>query len=224
MSVALAVIAKEPVAGRVKTRLCPPCTPEQAAALAASALADTLQAVAATPATRRIVVLDGEPGDWLPAGFEIIPQVGGGLDARLAAAFRAVAEPLLLIGMDTPQVSPALLGHAVSALESPGVDAALGFTEDGGYWGIGLRHSHRELFHGVPMSQDDTGSLQHERLLEHGLVVDASLPVLIDIDDITAARSVAAEAPSLKFSRMLRDLALSDSRDLAAATGEPVRS
>lgn len=60
---ALAVIAKAPVAGRVKTRLCPPCTPQQAAALAGAALQDTLAAVAATPAHRRVLVLDGEPDD-----------------------------------------------------------------------------------------------------------------------------------------------------------------
>ena len=223
MSVAIAVIAKEPVPGRVKTRLCPPCTPEQAATLAAAALADTLEAVAAAPATRRIVVLDGAPGDWLPEGFEVVPQSSGGLDVRLAAAFEAIAEPLLLIGMDTPQASPALLSHAVAALESPGVDAALGLTEDGGYWGIGLHRSHHALFHGVPMSQDDTGPLQRERLLAHGLVVDASLPTLIDIDDIAAARSVAAVNPDLRFSRALRGFSLDRSAHEIVAAGGEVR-
>ena len=58
----LLVMAKAPVAGRVKTRLCPPCTPAEAAAIAEAALADTLDAVAACGAGRRIVALDGEPG------------------------------------------------------------------------------------------------------------------------------------------------------------------
>lgn len=63
---ALLVIAKQPVPGRVKTRLVPPCTHEQAAALAEAALTDTLHTVLKVPATRRVLVLDGEPGPWLP--------------------------------------------------------------------------------------------------------------------------------------------------------------
>jgi len=105
----LLVIAKEPVAGRVKTRLVPPCTPEQAAALAEAALADTLHAVLAVPARRRVLVLDGEPGPWLPPGFDVMPQCGGGLDERLAGAFAAISGPALLVGMDTPQLTPGLL-------------------------------------------------------------------------------------------------------------------
>ena len=70
----LLVIAKQPVPGRVKTRLVPPCTYEQAAALAEAALADTLRTAATVPARRRVLVLDGEPGPWLPPGYDIVPQ------------------------------------------------------------------------------------------------------------------------------------------------------
>ena len=79
----LLVIAKQPVPGRVKTRLVPPCTHEQAAALAEAALADTLDTVLMLPARRRVLVLDGRPGPWLPPGFDIVPQCGGPLDERL---------------------------------------------------------------------------------------------------------------------------------------------
>ncbi|MFE0102501.1 DUF2064 domain-containing protein [Streptomyces sp. NPDC059009] len=103
------MIAKEPRPGRVKTRLTPPFTPEEAAELAEAALCDTLRAVAATPARRRVLVLDGTPGPWLPPGFDVVPQCPGGLDARLAAAFAGCDGPALLIGMDTPQVTPDLL-------------------------------------------------------------------------------------------------------------------
>ena len=68
--------------------------------------------VAATPSTRRICVLEGEPGPWLPEGFEVIPQVSGGLDARLAAAFAAATGPMFLVGMDTPQITPELLAYS----------------------------------------------------------------------------------------------------------------
>ena len=106
----LIVVAKSPVAGRVKTRLCPPCTPHQAAAIAEAALADTLATAAATPASARVIALDGTPGPWIPDGFVIVPQLGTGLDQRLANAFAAVSGPAVLIGMDTPQITPAGLG------------------------------------------------------------------------------------------------------------------
>ena len=124
MSARLVVIAKAPVAGRSKTRLTPPCTPEQAAGLAEAALADTLAAVAATPCDERVLVLDGDPGAWLPAGFEVIPQCEGGLGERLASAFSHHGGPTLLIGMDTPQVSPALLERSLGELRF--YDAVLG--------------------------------------------------------------------------------------------------
>jgi uncharacterized protein len=86
----LIVLAKAPVAGRVKTRLCPPLSGEQAANIALAALKDTLRAVAAVPADHHILVLDGEPGDWVPEGFVVIPQKLGLLDQRLIDAFNDV--------------------------------------------------------------------------------------------------------------------------------------
>ena len=76
----LMVIAKEPVPGRVKTRLTPAYTPAEAAELAEAALSDTLAAVASVGVTRRILALAGSPGRWLPPGFDVIAQRGGGLD------------------------------------------------------------------------------------------------------------------------------------------------
>lgn len=99
----LLVIAKEPLPGRVKTRLTPPFSPAEAARLAEAALADTLHTVLALPAARRVVVLAGAPGPWLPPGIEVVEQGPGGLDERLAAAFGACTGPTLLIGMDTPR-------------------------------------------------------------------------------------------------------------------------
>jgi uncharacterized protein len=199
---ALVVIAKAPVAGRSKTRLTPPCTPAQAAALAQAALADTLEAVAATRALRRVVVLDGEPGAWLPGGFEVVAQRGGGLDERLAGAFEDVGGPALLIGMDTPQVTPTLLEEGAAALLQDGVDAALGLAGDGGYWAIGLREPDTALFAGVPMSEAATGATQRARLEAAGLRV-AILPELRDVDTIADARAVAALAPEGRFARAL---------------------
>ena len=101
------MIAKEPVAGRVKTRLCPPCTPEQAARLARAALEDTLAACdRAAGGARRVLVLDGRPGAWLPPGWDVLPQRGGDLAERLAAAFEDAAAPRSSSGWTRPTSSP----------------------------------------------------------------------------------------------------------------------
>ncbi len=195
---AIAVIAKAPVAGRSKTRLTPPCTPDQAAALASAALVDTLAAVAATPGARRVVVLDGVAGSWLRPGFETIPQRGAGLAQRLAAAFSDIGEPALVVGMDTPQLTPRMLTHALGRLAA--ADAVLGAACDGGYWSIGLRHADDAVFAGVPMSSRTTCGVQRARLHALGLSTH-ELPVLRDVDDITDARAVAALAPRTHFAR-----------------------
>ncbi len=199
------MIAKAPAPGRSKTRLCPPCTPEQAAALAEAALADTLEAAAAAPCDGRTLVLDGSPGDWLPEGFGVVPQCGGGLGERLAAAFSRRTGPTLLIGMDTPQVGPELLGESLEALERPGVDSVLGLAEDGGYWAIGFRRPDPAAFEGVPMSSARTGAAQLERLRRLGLRV-RHLPCLRDVDHLEDAYSVAAQRPRGAFARALREL------------------
>ena len=202
----LLVIAKEPLPGRVKTRLCPPCTPVQAAELAEAALRDTLAAVAATPAGARTVALDGEPGPWLPAAFGVVPQRGDGLDERLAAGFDdawALWEgPLLLVGMDTPQVTPTLLSAAAAQLLSEGTDAVLGRAPDGGWWALGLRRPDPSLLLGVPMSTPETGAAQVRRLEQAGLRV-AALPELVDVDTIEDARAVATGCPASRFAAAL---------------------
>jgi rSAM/selenodomain-associated transferase 1 len=202
---AIVVIAKAPAPGRSKTRLCPPCTPKQAAELAAAALGDTLAAVAATPARRRIVALDGDPDGWLPPGFELHPQRGSGLGERLGDALVAAGGPALVVGMDTPQLSPALLGLAAARLGEPGVDAVLGPAFDGGYWTIGLRRPDPAVFDGVPMSSADTGAVQRSRLAQLGLRT-AELPVLRDVDTMEDAVAVARERPSTRFAAALRRL------------------
>jgi rSAM/selenodomain-associated transferase 1 len=205
----LLVLAKAPVPGRVKTRLCPPFTAVQAAQLAEAALRDTLAAVGGTPAVARTVVLDGAPGAWLPSSFAVLPQRGDGLDERLAAAYddawASCPAPLLLVGMDTPQVTPALLTGAAAALLSDGTDAVLGLADDGGFWALGLRRPDASLLLGVPMSTEWTGAAQSARLVEAGLRVHR-LPVLSDVDTAEDARTVAEQCPSSRFAAALQAL------------------
>ena len=144
------VIAKSPVAGRVKTRLAPAFGLGGAAALARAALADTFEAVRQIPARRRVLVLDGPAGHWVPPWLEVIPQAAGGLDLRLSAAFDAVAGsgPAVLVGMDTPQLG----AGAFAAFDPDREDACLGLAPDGGYWSIGFADpaQARAAISGVP--------------------------------------------------------------------------
>jgi hypothetical protein len=214
-AVTLLVIAKQPVPGRVKTRLVPPCTHQQAAALAEASLADTLHTVLTVPARRRVLVLDGTPGPWLPPGFDIVPQCGGPLDERLAAAFAAVRGPALLIGMDTRQVTTALL-----TIDWNGADAVFGPADDGGFWALGLRAPDPALLRGVPMSTPGTGAAQRARLLAAGLRV-TDLPQLRDVDTAADALAVARQAPRSRFAARARELATVLSRG-GSITGESV--
>jgi hypothetical protein len=200
--VALLVIAKEPLPGRAKTRLTPPCTPAQAARLAEASLSDTLDAVAATPAQRKVLVFEGSPQRWRRPGFEVIAQRGHGLGERLAAAFEDADGPALLVGMDTPQLTPELLSAGIAALRAPGVDAVLGPALDGGYWSIGLAGPVAGAFANVPMSSHSTCIRQRTRLRELGLRVHEQSR-LRDVDTIEDAFAVAADAPSSRFASAL---------------------
>jgi glycosyltransferase A (GT-A) superfamily protein (DUF2064 family) len=191
------VMAKSPVPGRVKTRLCPPCTYEEAARIAQAALADTLAAVArCRAADRRIVALDGEPGPWLPGGFDMIPQRGEGLAIRLANAWEDAGGPGVQIGMDTPQVRPGEL-DALLGLVQPGT-AVLGPALDGGWWMIGLDGADpHAVFSGIPMSTSVTGQRQLRRLRALGLAVHLA-PRHRDIDTAADLDVVSAAAPGLR--------------------------
>lgn len=202
----LIVVAKEPRPGGVKTRLCPPCTPGEAAAVAAAALADTLEAACASGADRIVLALDGRPGPWCPPGVDVVGQGQGDLDRRLTRAWAAVTGPAVQIGMDTPQVTAADLADAMAALDGDGVDAVLGPAVDGGWWAIGMRRPHRHAFVGVPMSRPDTGARQRRRLADLGLCT-RHLATRRDVDTWTDAVAVAADAPGTRFAATVRALA-----------------
>jgi glycosyltransferase A (GT-A) superfamily protein (DUF2064 family) len=201
----LIVFAKEPVPGRVKTRLTPPYSPEEAAELAEAALRDTLEVVLDTPA-RPVLALEGSAGSWLPTGFEVRPQCEGGMAERLAFAFGACEGPALLIGMDTPQITASLLAPVLSADAWRDCDAWFGPAADGGFWALGLAEPDPELLRGVDMSTDTTGARQRQRLIDADLTV-RDLPVLRDVDTPDDARAVAAAAPDGRFAAAFRRIA-----------------
>jgi uncharacterized protein len=208
----LLVLAKAPEPGRVKTRLCPPLTAVEAAGLAAAALLDTLDAVAAVPRGRVVVALAGRlaaaarSGALAAAlrGVTTIDQDGPDLGHRIAAAHRATAgllpgRPVLQLGMDTPQVEPALLSEAAAPLRRGAVDAVLGPATDGGWWALGLRDPRAAVAIGdVPTSCDDTGERTLHALRRAGLRV-ALLPELTDVDTAADVAVVSGAAPSTRF-------------------------
>lgn len=197
----LIVIAKEPVPGRVKTRLTPTLSYEQAAAVAAASIADTVATANSVPATRRVLAFDGINAPRGTEGWDVIHQVDGTLDLRLGAIFDECEGPALLIGMDTPQVRAHHLAEAFTAWPSD-VDAWFGPATDGGFWALGLAHPDGDLIRGVPMSQDDTGLKQLARLHDAGLRVRL-LPPLTDVDTIENAREVARLVPGGHFAATL---------------------
>ncbi|KOV85482.1 glycosyltransferase involved in cell wall biogenesis [Nocardia sp. NRRL S-836] len=201
-------MAKSPVPGQVKTRLCPPLTPEEAADVAAASLLDTIDAALSTPGAVPVVALAGvvrreDVRDAL-AECVVIPQRGRNFNERLVHAHADIARfrlPVLQIGMDTPQVTPALLESAARFEE-----AALGFALDGGWWALGLRDPLRaSVLLDVPMSRADTGARTLDAL--HGLHVDA-LPILSDVDTMADARAVAAQVPGSRFAAALAGIAV----------------
>lgn len=200
---AVVVMAKAPQAGRSKTRLCPPCRPEQAAAVAEAALRDTLDAVLATPGVRRVVALDGPIGAWLPGGFEVVAQEGDGLDERLARAVERVGGPVVVIGMDTPQITPGSIAAVLEGV-TPG-RAVLAPAADGGWWALGLHRADGAVFRQVPMSQEDTCARQAQQLVRCGLAVQRGAE-LVDIDHWPDALAVAAAAPQTRTAALVAQI------------------
>lgn len=209
MRTQLLVVAKWPSPGRVKTRLCPPATPAQAAGIAAAALDDTLATVAAAPADRRTLVAAGEPHPDHPvpnaARFPVVPQRGDGLAARLTHAFTDTARTgtaAVLVGMDTPQLRVAHLAAAHAALRT--ADAVLGPAADGGWWLLGLRRpADAVALLGVPMSTSDTGAATLAALRRRGLRV-ALRETLRDVDTAADAHAVAPHCRSGRFAVAVR--------------------
>jgi glycosyltransferase A (GT-A) superfamily protein (DUF2064 family) len=204
---ALVIIAKEPIAGRVKTRLTSEFSPAEAARLAAAALRDTIAVVSAAPATRRVLLFDGDPTGWAPPGWTVLAQCAGSLDVRLSQGLAAVGAlgggPAVLVGMDTPQLRPEQLDF-----DAGRYDSCLGLAADGGFWAIGFRDpllAPRAIL-GVPMSVAETGAAQRDRLHAAGLSVQL-LAELADFDTPADARELAVAEPETQFAQAWRAVA-----------------
>lgn len=147
------------------------------AALDQALLRDTLNAVAAAPVARRVLVFGAASGEWLPTGFDLMGQRGANLGERMAAAFadaHAIAAlPMLLVRADALEVTPDMLADAARSLVSGEADAVFGPSYDGGFWLLGLSRPDRSLVVGIPEpGQGDSagaGRLLLDRLASAGL-------------------------------------------------------
>jgi len=223
---AVAVVAKEPVAGHAKTRLAPALGPGGAAAAAAAMLVDTLAVVARVDAEPWLCFTPGAARERLAAqapGFRLLPQSGGDLGDRLAAcavALRAAgAERIAIVGADTPHLRPAWYEAALTLLDQ--VDLVLGPALDGGYYLVAGREPPRELFVGVPMGTELVLGETLRRAERHRLRV-ALLPPLRDLDrveDLVAALA-AGELDASPRTRAVVAALLDGSRS-ARPIGEP---
>ncbi|WP_166973769.1 TIGR04282 family arsenosugar biosynthesis glycosyltransferase [Brevibacterium atlanticum] len=204
----LIMLAKECVPGKVKTRLHPPLSLTQAAEVAAACIDITTTAVDSCTWTRTILCFDGTslPRDF--TGWEIIEQVTGGLDERIAAAFDVCTGPTVLIGMDSPQLDRRVLDR-LSAEWPEDCDAWFGPAADGGFWALGLREPDGELVRGVPMSRPDTGAIQLDRLRTAGRRTKL-LPTLRDIDTIDDLHAVARLLPWSPLAKLVGSLSESE--------------
>jgi uncharacterized protein len=214
--VTVLVVAKAPVPGLAKTRLAATVGADAAADIAAAALLDTLDAVAAAPVAARLVALTGDVDAASRHAelrqrlrdFTVIDQRGDSFAARLANAhadaFAAAGpQPVLQIGMDTPQVTAELIGRCASTLVR--VPAVLGMATDGGWWVLGVRSARvADVLREIPTSRNDTGALTLAALRDKGTDVTLvdELRDVDTVDDVAAVRSVSA--PDSRFARATR--------------------
>ncbi len=191
---ALSIMTKAPRAGRVKTRLTPPLTSEEAAALNVCFLRDTGAAIhqaCGFALARGIGVYTpvGEEaiyGDIFPADFALIPQREGTFGERLIAAtqdlFAVGFASVCLIDSDSPTVLAQTFSEAALALAQPGNRIVFGPSDDGGYYLIGMKELHRSLFEEIDWSTEHVARQTLERAAHLGLDVHM-LPDCFDVDD-----------------------------------------
>jgi len=201
---ALAVMTKAPQAGRVKTRLVPPLTPEQAAELNKCFLRDTAAAIsnaagadtACGIAVYTPVGAESAYTDILPADFSLLPQRGDKFGERLYLAledlFKCGFDSVCLIDSDSPTVPAENFAQAVELLSASEDRVVLGPSDDGGYYLVGMKKPHRHLFEKIDWSTERVLNQTVQRAAEIDLEVKL-LPTGFDVDDDAGLRRLRNE-------------------------------
>ena len=201
---ALVIFAKWPLPGQVKTRLCPPLQPDQAAELARCFLLDTVERVSRLEEVQVWVAFapaDSEPRfrALLPASVRYLPQRGNDLGERelniFVDLFEKAATRVAIMGSDIPSVPLAYLRSAFDLLESPGCDAVLGPSRDGGYYCIGAQAGHSALpalFENIEWSTERVMAQTLRQARLHNLKVSL-IPRWYDVDTVEDMRKLAEQ-------------------------------
>ncbi|PYK31702.1 MAG: glycosyltransferase [Verrucomicrobia bacterium] len=205
---ALGVMTKAPQAGRVKTRMIPPLTPEEAAELNRCFLRDTAAAISSACSRRPVrdarktarasaiavytpVGAESAYNDILPDDFSLLPQRGDKFGERLYFAvedlFKCGFDSVCLIDSDSPTVPAENFAEAVELLSTSDDRIVLGPSDDGGYYLIGVKKPHRHLFEQVDWSTERVLNQTIQRATEIGLEVKL-LPSGYDVDDADSLR------------------------------------
>ena len=227
---ALAIMTKAPQAGQVKTRLVPPLKPDEAAELNRFFLRDTTITIAnsAMPedacgiAVYTPVGSESAYADILPHNFRLLPQRGDGFGERLYFAARDLFKwgfgSVCLIDSDSPTVPPENFTQAVKFLQRPGDRVVLGPCDDGGYYLIGLKKPHKELFERIDWSTQRVLAQTRQRAREIGLEVKL-LPVGYDVDDSASLQRLCKELLTGKQSDSVAPRTRKFLRDIIAREG-----
>ena len=205
----VAVMAKAPMVGAVKTRLVPALGAVDAVDLCRCMLLDTLDLVRGVAAARALAFAPAEARPWFAEtapDFGLIPQTGRDLGERMAAVFTTLfaggAGPVVLVGADAPTLPSDFITRALAALQVGGADVALVPVEDGGYCLVGLAAPQPALFAGIPWSTAEvlTRTLRHASALRLRTV---TLPSWWDVDTPADVRRLAdhVAAGSARHSR-----------------------
>jgi len=215
---ALAVMTKAPQAGRVKTRLVPPLTPEEAAELNKCFLRDTAAAISSVCSRRPVghanashseaataacgiavytpVGAESAYTDILPADFGLLPQRGDKFGERLYLAisdlFKCGFKSVCLIDSDSPMVPAENFADSVELLSMTEDRVVLGPSDDGGYYLIGVKKPHRHLFEQIDWSTERVLNQTMQRATEIGIEVKL-LPTGYDVDDDATLRRLCNE-------------------------------
>ncbi|MCU0520618.1 MAG: TIGR04282 family arsenosugar biosynthesis glycosyltransferase [Anaerolineae bacterium] len=200
---AIVIMAKQPAIGRTKTRLCPPLTPAEAAALYEALLRDTIELVAGLDnVALAIAVTPPEATDYFhrisPAEARLLPVVGADigvcLDQVLSALLVAGHPRAIALCADGPTLPVAYLQQAITQLDE--ADVVLGPSEDGGYYLIGLTQSQPRLFRDITWSTAQVTAQTLDRAESLGLRVSL-LPSWYDVDTAADLDRLRAELPTL---------------------------
>jgi uncharacterized protein len=201
---AIAIMAKAPRLGEVKTRLVPPLSAEESLALSGAFIRDIAENILAAAETAPI---DGwlayspagsetEFAALLPAPIRLLPPRRSGLGASLADAaadlLAAGYDAACLVNSDSPTLPTAVLVEAAKTLVLPGDRVVLGPAADGGYYLIGLKLLHRRLFEDIDWSTERVFRQTVARAAEIGLAI-TTLPTWYDVDDPPSLRQLAAD-------------------------------